>query len=334
MKKSTMLIIILIIFAVFLFWTFKIDKHYPRNIDLKHKPDYFGVTFSRKFARELGLNWREAYIDILDDLEVKYVRLPIYWDDIEPGRGVFIFDDYDYMIEEGTKRGVKFIINVGWRLPRWPECHSPRWVDINDNRDIQDERLVMIEKVAERYKDNENIIYWQVENEPFLDVFGECPKTDKAFLIKEVELVKKITGKEVIISASGELSNWKKEAEIGDILGSTLYRVVWGNWVGYLKYPIPSWFYRFKANLIGVDPSNVIITELQAEPWVPKGTLVDHDFKEGDKSLSIDQFKANIQYAINVDFKQTYLWGVEWWYWEHKNGNSDFWNIAKQILKD
>ena len=32
-------------------------------------------------------------------------------------KNVYDFSDYDYIIQEGEKRDVKFIINLGWRLP-------------------------------------------------------------------------------------------------------------------------------------------------------------------------------------------------------------------------
>lgn len=54
--------------------------------------------------------------------------------------------------------------------------------------------------------------------------------------------------------------------------------------------------------------------------------------KEIDRSMSVDQFKANLQYAINVNFKQTYVWGVEWWYWQKLYGNPEYWNIAKTLF--
>lgn len=72
--------------------------------------------------------------------------------------------------------------------------------------------------------------------------------------------------------------------------------------------------------------------ELQLEPWVPEGKMTDQKPEEMTKSMNIDQFKANIQFAIDVDFTQTYLWGVEWWYWEYKNGNTEYWEIAKGLF--
>lgn len=328
-----MLIFLVIIIVVFLAWYSKLAKHYPSRYNLAAKTDYWGVTYSGKFAADLGLDWKETYGAILDDLQAKNIRLPIYWDEIEKVQGEWDYGDYDYMLAEGAKRDVKFIVNIGWRLPRWPECHAPVWLKNSSTAEVKSRTMAMLQVVVERYRDNKNIVAWQVENEPLLDSFGECPPGDKKFLEQEVALVKKLDNtRPVIVTGSGELSNWKEENKIGDIFGTTMYRVVWSKWVGYFRYPWPALYYKFKADQAGVNRNTAIISELQAEPWVPQGSLVDMPLAESRKSFDIDQFKANLQFAINVDFKQAYLWGVEWWYWEKVQGRSEYWDLAREIF--
>lgn len=191
----------------------------------------------------------------------------------------------------------------------------------------------MLQNVVNRYKYRPEIVAWQVENEPLLNTFGECPEGDLEFLKKEVELVKSLDDKPVIISASGELSTWRHEADLADIFGTTMYRVVWNWWFGYFRYPLPAWFYQDKAWLNDLNRDQVIISELQAEPWVPYGSLKDMAFEDYSKSFTMEQFRANLQFAINTDFKQAYLWGTEWWYVQYKNGNSAYWDLARDIFK-
>jgi hypothetical protein len=188
--------------------------------------------------------------------------------------------------------------------------------------------------VVERYKDRPEIVAWQVENEPLLDWFGECPQGDEEFLKKEVSFVKSLDDRPIIISASGELSLWEKEVKLGDVFGTTMYRVVWNPWFKYFRYPLPAWFYKVKLYSQGKNLDQAIVSELQAEPWVPNGTLADLEFTEYKKSFDIEQFRANLQFAINVDFKQTYLWGVEWWYLKHLEGDSEYWDLGKEIFKE
>ena len=325
--------IIITLLALLIIWFFKFARNYPRNIDLQYQPSYFGITFSKKAAAILKLDWRELYLAILDDLQVKQIRLPIYWDEIEKSEGQYDFSDYDYMFAEGAKRDVKFIASVGWRLPRWPECHTPTWLKGSETDKIKNETLRMLEIAVNHYKDQGAIVYWQVENEPLLNVFGECPPGDEDFLKKEVALVKSLDSRPIIISASGELGSWREEVKIADIFGTTMYRVVWGKYTGYFRYPLPAWYYRLKANLFGAKPGQRFILELQAEPWAPTGIASDLTRVEASKSFDFGQFRANIQYAINVNFDKAYLWGVEWWYYELKAGHSEYWALAKTLFK-
>jgi len=330
LKISSWLIIIVLLTIIYFF---KLANNYPSpQRTLTYPNGFFGVTFSKEFSTKLGLKWKEVYLAILDDLKVKEIRIPIYWDEIETTQGVFNFSDYDYIFKEGAKRNVKFIANIGWRLPRWPECHAPNWTRRDNVTETRAETLVMLDKVVRHYRHNKAIVAWQVENEPLLNSFGVCPPSNEAFLKQEIKLVRSLDSRPIIISATGELSSWGKEAKLADIFGSTVYRVVWGRQFGYIRYPIPAWFYRFKANLAGIPAGKRIIIELQAEPWVSSGSMVDLSKSEANKSFNIRQFKANLQYAININFRKTYLWGVEWWYWQYKNGDPSYWELARTLF--
>src|SRR3989338_5101892 len=89
----------------------------------------WGITFSHSQAEDLGLDWKETYGALLDDVGVLNVRIPIYWDELERERGVFDFSPWDWQLEELGRRGGKAIVAVGFKVPRWPECHFPSWVD-------------------------------------------------------------------------------------------------------------------------------------------------------------------------------------------------------------
>lgn len=326
--------IFFIALIIFLWWVFKVAKHYPNKTDLQAPDNYFGITFSTKFVKELKLNWQSTYLNVLNDLEVKNIRLPIYWDEVEKTPKNYNYEVYDYLINEGSRRGVNFIISVGYRLPRWPECHLPDWAKEVDEITREERLLAYIEKTVERYKDNESIKYWQIENEPYLSSFGICPKLNEDLLKKEVELVRSLDSREIIISASGELSTWKKERKLADILGITMYRVVHNPVFGFIRYPFGFKHYIYKSRLFGINSEDVIVIELQAEPWVAKGEMSQMSKEEIDKSLSQEQFKGNLQTAINTNFRQVYLWGVEWWYLQKIQGNEAYWEIAKEIFKD
>jgi hypothetical protein len=295
----------------------------------------WGVAFSKPFSTEMGLDWRENYLAMMEDLGVKSIRLPLYWPDIEKEPGQYDFSSYDWMISEAQKRNVELILVVGRKLPRWPECHAPFWADKLTETKKQEKILQYITTSVERYRDRDNISLWQVDNEPFLG-FGECTTTPAEFLDKEIKVVRNLDPeRKILVTDSGELSLWVFAAGRGDIFGTTMYRVIYSTKVGgYYKYPLPPRFFWLKANIVHLFYPNkpIINTELQAEPWGPK-LIYDLPLGEQEKSMSLSQFNENIEYAKQTGFPEVYLWGVEWWYWlKTKHANPDFWEAAKRVI--
>ncbi len=291
----------------------------------------WGVVFSKKFSSEMGLNWQENYLAILDDLNVKIIRIPMYWQDVEPQKDEYIFDDYDWMINEAKERSVGVTFVIGRKVPRWPECHVPEWASDFSEDNQQAEVLELLPIIVERYKDSENLKAWQVENEPFLD-FGICPSLDVDFLDSEIDIVRTLDPeRSIVVTDSGELSTWVRAAKRADIFGTTMYRTVYTEPLGYVRYPLTPNFFWKKANIVHFfDPGkSMIVSELQAEPWGPQA-IYDMDKEEQDKSMSIKQFEEIIEYAEEVSFPEVYFWGVEWWYWlKETQGRGEFWEYAK-----
>ncbi len=295
----------------------------------------WGVTFSKKYAKDLGLDWKETYLAILDDLEVKNIRIPFYWDLIEPEKEDYDFESMDWMINEAAKRKVDLIPVIGIKVPRWPECHVPLWAEDYDKEDQQEKILKLIEKIVSRYKRYPWLSYWQIENEPFLN-FGDCPWYDKKFVAKEADLVRNLDpDTPILISESGELSTWFPAARIADTVGTTMYFQTWWHRAGgfYFSYPITPVHYYRKALIIDrIFNKEVICVELQAEPWGPAPTYVI-SLEEQEKSMNLEKFKENIDYAKRTGLSEFYLWGVEWWYWMKKTNNQpEFWEEAKIIF--
>jgi hypothetical protein len=277
----------------------------------------------------------------LDDLKIREIRLVAYWPMVEPQKGIYDYADLDWQIEQASSRGAKIILAVGERLPRWPECHTPEWatrLELDMTSPIylsvnKREYLEMyIKETINRYKNNPNIIAWEVENEPFLN-FGECPTVDTVFLDKEIALVRGLDSRPIMITDSGELSVWVRAASRADIFGTTMYRYVWSKWVGAYKYPIPAAFFRAKERItrlfVGQKKPFVVI-ELQGEPWQHLQTY-EISMDEQIKNLSFDNFKGIIQYAKETGFSKYYLWGAEWWWSLAQNGHPEYWDYVKQI---
>ena len=320
--------IILILLVGFIIYMFTGKAPINEDVD-------FGVTFSQYFAEYMTDDWQEMYLAILDELGVKKIRLVAYWPMVEPEYDKYFFNDLDWQIEEAEKRNVEVILVVGQKVPRWPECHIPDWAKELNDQEYQEELLSIIDKIINRYKDNKAIKIWQVENEPFLINFGECHKLDKEFLQKEIDLVRELDNRPVLLTASGELSSWIQPARLADIFGTTLYRIVWSNvFEKHIEYPIPSVFYYKRAQIVklltGVEETMII--ELQAEPWNHR-MIWETTPEEQYITMDLDRFKSIVEYSKQTGFNDAYLWGAEWWYWLREKHNIDiFWLEAQKLF--
>ena len=311
-KKWVMVfVVILIIMAVI--WAIISALDFSQG-----KPVKFGVTFSHKFASQnLGLDWTEVYWAVINDLGVKDIRLAMPWDALEEQNGFYN------------------IMAIGRRTPRWPECHDPRWLANLSKQKTDQEILELLEQTVNHFKKYENISVWQVENEPLLDLFGECPKADKALLKQEVALVRSLDQRPIMITDTGELSSWTEAAGLADILGITMYKTVWNKFIGVWRYPWPPAYYHFKAKRIErqYQLDKIIVSELQAEPWASgEESLAFMPVADQLNLFSRNDFGKNLEYVKRAGFDEAYLWGVEWWYWLKKEQNMpQFWNEAKLI---
>ena len=328
LRKIKIIIYILIIFIFFVF-IFSRGHVYDKN-ELE-----YGVTFSKKQAQSLDLDWKKTYTAIIDELKIKKLRLPAYWDEVSPNSNTYFWEDIDWQIKKAGEKNIKIILAVGGRLPRWPECHYPAWTNGLSKEGREKKTLEYIKTAINRYKDNKNIVAWQVENEPFLSHFGDCPELDSKFLEKEISTVREIDSRPIVVTDSGELSLWYPAAKRADIFGTTLYRDTYSQHLNrYIHYPIKPGFFRFKKNInnIFTSPDKWVVIELQAEPWAPI-PYQDTSKKERDKTMNLEKFKDMLEFSRETGFKEFYLWGVEWWYWEKETQNNpDLWEEAKKIF--
>jgi hypothetical protein len=313
-----------------------IQKHY----EIKPLPDRsevsWGVTFSEKMSRQFGLQWRENYSAILSDLKPEYVRLIAYWDEIEPEQGKYDFNDMDWQMNEAAKAGVKVVLAIGQRVPRWPECHFPSWVDPN-GAEKNDQLLGYLEKIVERYRGAGNLLYWQVENEPFF-LFGECPRSDAALLEREIAAVRKLDpARKIFMTDGGEFGDWIRTAERADVFGPTLYRKVHSNIFGYITWPLTPELYPLHRDitrkLTGKPQQEFVISELGLEPWMEKQTY-ETDIRTQLEFFTPDDFRKNISFARRTGFDVFYAWGAEWWYYLRVQGYPVFWDMARELFSE
>ncbi|MBI2644450.1 MAG: hypothetical protein HYW95_03025 [Candidatus Wildermuthbacteria bacterium] len=321
MKRIFLAIILLLVAAVLFFFT---------GVPKPAEKILWGITFSHSYARDLGLDWRQTYLALLDDLGVRNIRIPLYWNELEREEGAFDFSLWDWQLQELEKRQGKAIIAIGVKLPRWPECHIPEWARGLSQEKRQEAVLSMLQEVVEHYKNWNVIEKWQVENE-YTASSGICPKLDVSLLPKEVHLVRTLDQRQIILQDEGIASSWFFAGEYADIIGISMYRFRASETLGLIHYPFPPAIFQRKAQLFHMKYPNkkVIITELQAEPWPVTGTV------EGDyRTMDPQRFQQHIAYAKRTGFDEFYLWGAEWWYWLKIHGENAIWNEAKELYNE
>jgi hypothetical protein len=320
-------VLILILSAVFFYFRYQPSG----NTD-------WGLTFSYREAQGLGFDWKTVYLDMLNDLKPKKLRLMAYWEDIERERGKFDFTIVDQIMIEAQKRSIDVVMVVGRKQPRWPECHEPDWFRSLSKPDQNQAVLNMVKMTTEHLKVYGNIKAWQVENEPYFG-FGSCATIDHNLFNQEVKLVRSIDSRPVVATDSGDRGAWIPVARSGaDVMGFTLYRLSYDKrYGGFYKYPIPSWFYRVRAGMLQAFAPNIKEiwdVELQLEPWFTNGAL-NSPLSEQRSLMNPKIFAENVAYAKKTGISEHYLWGVEWWYWMAKKNNDwGMWEAAKNLLKN
>lgn len=317
-------ITVIFLFAVWLLS----QKSVPAEIN-------YGISFNTMYARELGLDWRETYDAILDDLQVRKLRLAAHWPMVEPVSNVYNFEELDYQIKRAEEVNANVILAVGRRLPRWPECHTPDWVKKLSYEEQQVVQIRYMTEVIERYKNSPTVVMWQVENEPFLKVFAfdHCGELDIDFLDKEIALVRELDPtRQILVTDSGNLGTWKGAYSRGDVFGTSVYVYFWNPELGQFKTVLPAWAYRVKDNLLGVFYGNKpsVLIELSAEPWLLE-PIRQVPLETQFTRMNLEKFENILSYAKDTRFDTQYLWGAEWWYWLRHQGHPEMWDRGKRL---
>ncbi len=295
----------------------------------------YGMTWSRPYAEELGLDPDKTLETALDEVGIRRFRIGAYWKLIEPREGEWDFKTLDQDIQAVGSRGGKVVLAIGEKLPRWPECWGPDWWKKLEREPQRQKTLRYLEKVVTRYRDNPAILAWQVENEPHFR-YGDCPAPDYLFIQRETQFVRGLDPTRPILTTdSGELSSWLTLGVFVDKLGVSVYRVVRNPIFGDLNFRywfLPPYFYKRKALLakpLGVK--EIYVSEFQMEPWSNKA-LQDTPVEDQLTSMNVTQMERNFTYAERMGLEAVDFWGIEWWAWmKEKKGHPEFIDAAKKF---
>lgn len=307
---------------------------------LAHKPKpeaiTYGLSYNVPYVLELGLDQEKVLSALIDDLGVRDFRMSAHWTLIEPSKDVYDFSWMDADIKRAEEAGAKVIFGVGRRLPRWPECHIPSWAQSLTWEEQKKEIREYITAVVNRYKDSPAITHWQVENEPFLEVFANdhCGNLDVDFLEEEIALVRSLDdSRSLLVTDSGNLGTWNGAYQRGDSFGTSVYVYFWNPELGQFKTILPPWFYRVKENVLSFfhGEKETFLIELSLEPWLLE-PVTNVPIETQYSRMDAQKFDEIIEYARDTRYGKQYLWGGEWWYWLNEQGHPEMWAKGKELF--
>lgn len=338
LRATKRAVIIFSIFALFVSVNYGTGKWYA----LKHQNDplVIGATFVPNYARYFELDPKETLSAMITDLDIKRFRLVSYWKDIESTEGTYNFDELDWQFDMIEQAGGQISLAIGLRQPRWPECHGPNWAMEKPMEEWSVDLKDFMGAVIERYKDRPSLVQYQLENEFFLTVFGECPDFTRSRLVDEYNFVKeKDPNTELVISRSNNGIGFPIGEPTPDKFAVSVYKRVWDKTLTkrYFEYPFPAWFYGMLAGggelLTGKE---LFIHELQTEAWLAEGqgyNMKNAPIEELYESLSPERLEQRFEYGVATGMRTIDVWGVEWWYqMKTKRNSPELWDTAKKAF--
>ena len=232
----------------------------------------------------------------------------------------------DREIEEA---GAKVSLCIGIRQPRWPESHIPDWALSLEDDDRTDAYLAYHQMVIERYKDQDFIESWQLENEFWNRNFGLNNTFSRSRLVAEFKMLRTLDPERPIIMSLGNTVGLPIFAPKPDLFGTTIYLTQYKNG-HYSKSVYRPWYFNLRSCLVSLfGRRSLIIHELQAEPW---GPLANWEMNDAEQALSMnpDELKVALKFARATGIKYMDLWGGEWLYWRKtKQTDIALWTAVK-----
>ncbi|MGB3242349.1 MAG: beta-galactosidase [Candidatus Omnitrophota bacterium] len=326
------------------------------------EPVRVGTTFSPRQCEYLDLDWKKTYLSVLE-LGFDIIRLGAYWSEIEKEENIYDFSSLDWQISQAREKGLPVILTVGMKAPRWPEYFIPDWVlekthlpfgaDVSKNEFLRERTLKFIKKTIDRYKDEESIHYWQVENEALNRIGEKHWFIGKDFLKQEVELVRELDRRKrpVLLTAAtypnkilrfmARLSvrhdPIKECLSLCDIIGLNVYPMIghklWsgGFYFRTTRKEMDKYFSKL-LTLAKNRGKKTWIVELQAEPWEP-GHLVykPEEIPATERpDVTIERFREFRKLGVDTIL----LWGAEYWvYRQARYGDTRWREVLKELEK-
>jgi len=295
-------------------------------------PEQYGVSFSLKQCRNFTVDACDC-LQWLIDRGFRRFRLMSYWNEHENAPGDCDFGELDAQIERIEKAGGVITLCLGARQPRWPENHWPEWAWNAPRAERGQALLNYIETVVTLYRERDCIISYQLENEAVLKRWGDRPEVDRPRLRAEYALVKRLDPSRQVVMTTSTSWGLPVRQPIPDIVGFSFYSILYrdGAYHHSLFHP---WVHRLRAWLNWQLLNRpTFIHELQLEPWGPRA-IWKLDTEEQAKSMNPEQIAHNLRLALKIKAYPIDLWGGEWWYWRHLQGDDTIWYAVEAGIRE
>jgi hypothetical protein len=176
------------------------------------------VGFSYSPVESLGANRvpTQDLAILLDATDPDLVRLPIYWESVEPTPDSLDFSSVDDLLavveqhDQVASRQTRVVLTIGARNFLYPELHEPAWAAPREQPHLNDVQSAAAYRAyfdgsLLRYRSSSLLYAWQVENEP-LDFVGNAitgdDLIDAAQLSWEVDEVHQLDpGRTVVLTS-------------------------------------------------------------------------------------------------------------------------------------
>jgi Cellulase (glycosyl hydrolase family 5) len=197
-----------------------------------------GFSYSPLTSQALNRVPAQDLATLLDTTDPDLVRLPIYWESVEPTPDSLDFSSIDDLMavvrehDQVTSRPTRVVLTIGARNFLYPELHEPAWAAPRSQphlNDLQSQAAyrAYFDGSLMRYRSSPLLFAWQVENEP-LDYVGNAITGDDlinvAQLSWEVDEVHQLDpGRTVVLTS---FDGWNSTIDIVQMYAPALLYVV------------------------------------------------------------------------------------------------------------
>lgn len=298
-----------------------------------------GFSFSPDTSVYAGRDPTQDLSVLLAATQPDLVRLPVYWEEVEPTPDKLEFDSVDPLMAVVAKhnmtaqRPTRVVLTIGARNFLFPELHEPDWAGPRlqpflDQAQAGDAYRMYFDTSITRYRSSPLLYAWQVENEPLDWVGNDFTGADQitasqlAWEVGEVHrldpahkaVVTTYNGMNVYvdmlrlsapapIGASGHPAD---ALQIGDALGLDLYvdgpSISWRHIVTIdVREQWKQETVSFWADQASRQGKELWVAEMQAQPWSESNTFKPKDLV----ASAVDYRQDNAQVVL--------MWGVDTW---------------------